>query len=325
MRRCSAKPYEGELRYIFVSYCHKDKAQVFPIIERLVRDGYRVWYDEGIDPGSEWPEIIAHHLNGCEVCIAFITENSLNSHNCRREINFALLKKKPFISVVLEEVNMSLGMEMQLSATQSIFKYMLNGDNEFFKKLYEAKFLRTCLGEPDLSVAISTADDYKESVGELFTESNLRRYSFSDEWFTKIKSEEVKVVSVEAVKAEEIKDAEVAKRDTDNLSPNSEIHTYKAWLIREKTNEKIIIQNGCMKMGRSDIQADYVIVGNSAIGRYHAHIENMGNECKIIDNNSINKTFLNGKVLLPEKEYILNNGDSIRLANEKFTFYDERE
>ena len=120
MRRCSVKPYEGQEAYIFISYCHKDRASVFPIIEQMARDGYRVWYDEGIDPGSEWPEIIASHLNGSAACIAFITENAVNSHNCKREINFALLKKKPFISVILEPVQMSMGMEMQLAATQAM-------------------------------------------------------------------------------------------------------------------------------------------------------------------------------------------------------------
>lgn len=144
MNRCAVKPYEGNENYIFISYSHQDKQAVFPIIERLVRDGYRVWYDEGIDPGSEWPEIIATYLNGCSLCIACISENSLNSHNCRREINFALSKKKPFISVMLEPIEMSLGMEMQLSSTQSVFKYAFQNEDEFFAKLYNAKSLSSC-------------------------------------------------------------------------------------------------------------------------------------------------------------------------------------
>ena len=131
MRKCAAKPYEGKEKYIFVSYCHRDRAQVFPIIEQLAKEGYRIWYDEGIDPGSEWPEIIAKKLNGSAICIAFITVNALNSHNCRREINFALLKKKFFISVILEPVEMTLGMEMQLSSAQSIFKYKLSSNKDF--------------------------------------------------------------------------------------------------------------------------------------------------------------------------------------------------
>ena len=144
MKRCSAKPYEGNEKYIFVSYCHKDKEMVFPIIEQLVKDGYRIWYDEGIDPGTEWPEIIAQHLNECLAVLAFITENSLNSHNCRREISFALLKKKLFISIILEPVKMSPGIEMQLSATQSIYKYKLDYEDEFYNKINNTSLLDVC-------------------------------------------------------------------------------------------------------------------------------------------------------------------------------------
>lgn len=181
MKRCAARPYEGSANYIFISYCHKDKKYVFPIIERLVKDGYRVWYDEGIDPGSEWPEIIASHLNNAAACIAFITDNALNSHNCRREINFALLKKKPFISVILEKVKLSLGMEMQLSATQSIFKYTLQSNYEFFQKLYEAKFLKESMGTPNPSIIVSKPQDYVDEDG-LFSERDSDN-SFSNNWF----------------------------------------------------------------------------------------------------------------------------------------------
>ncbi len=138
---CLVKPYKGQEPYIFISYAHKDAAMVFPVIERLVAEGHRVWYDEGIDPGSEWPEIIANRLSDCTACIAFISQNSLDSHNCRREINFALHKQKHFISVMLEEVTMSAGMEMQLSVNQSIFKYKLRTEQDFYDKLYEAEFL----------------------------------------------------------------------------------------------------------------------------------------------------------------------------------------
>ena len=183
MRRCSVKPYEGQEAYIFISYCHKDRASVFPIIEQLARDGYRVWYDEGIDPGSEWPEIIASHLNGSAACVAFITENAVNSHNCKREINFALLKKKPFISVILEPVQMSMGMEMQLAATQAIFKYTLESEKEFYKKLYAARMLESSMGLPDAQIEVSRPEDYVAEEESLFEEIREPRDSFSDKWF----------------------------------------------------------------------------------------------------------------------------------------------
>jgi len=110
--------YEGPENYIFISYAHKDTEKVLPILETLCSRGYRIWYDDGITPGSEWPEDIAQHLNGCAMAIAFVSPNSMASVNCRREINFALSRQKPFPSVVLAPTEMPQGMELQLSPQQ---------------------------------------------------------------------------------------------------------------------------------------------------------------------------------------------------------------
>ena len=345
MKRCSAKPYEGSEKYIFVSYCHKDKQFVFPIIEQLARDGYRVWYDEGIDPGSEWPEIIAHHLNGCAACIAFISDNSLNSHNCRREINFALLKKKPFISVILEQVEMSLGMEMQLSATQSIFKYTLPNERDFYNKLYDAKFLHECLGQPDLSITVSSPRDYEEGAGqEMFGESNLKRDTFSDKWFigkeSQSEDKEEPVVNTdtdkvseepvdnganeEEIEVEPVEAEENQKDDAKDAIPEQVTEKTFSWLVRVNNNEQIMLNEGETKLGRSKTMSDYAILGNSAIGRYHARILNVDSKCSVIDNESMNKTYLNGEELVPLKEYELREGDAVRLANENFIFHQEK-
>ena len=45
-------PYIGEKPYIFVSYAHKDSEVVMRAIALLQQSGFRVWYDEGIDPVS---------------------------------------------------------------------------------------------------------------------------------------------------------------------------------------------------------------------------------------------------------------------------------
>ena len=59
--------YEGTENYIFISYAHKDSDRVMPILEELRDEGYRIWYDDGIAPGSEWPENIAQHLDGAAI------------------------------------------------------------------------------------------------------------------------------------------------------------------------------------------------------------------------------------------------------------------
>lgn len=148
MKKCSFKPYEGNEPYIFVSYAHKDSGTVFPILDALVQRGYRVWYDDGIAPGSEWPENIAHHLNGCALTLAFVSNNSMASPNCRREITFALSKKKPFLSVMLEPTELSPGMELQLSAQQCVMRYGYTDQEQFLSKLCSCPDLQPCLAPP---------------------------------------------------------------------------------------------------------------------------------------------------------------------------------
>lgn len=157
MQRCALTPYEGKKPYIFVSYAHKDSPLVFPILEELDRRGYRVWYDDGIVPGSEWPENIAQHLDGCSLTLAFISPNSIASANCRREVTFALSKRKAFLGIVLQPTEMSLGMEMQLSAQQCIMKYTYASEEGFYQKLCSCPDLEPCLGQPKpMSVAVPT-------------------------------------------------------------------------------------------------------------------------------------------------------------------------
>ena len=82
---CLVKPYEGEKPYIFFSYCHEDSGKVYPVIERMAREGYRIWYDDGIHPGDDWPQVIAEHIERADVCIAAISENSSRSHSCKKQ------------------------------------------------------------------------------------------------------------------------------------------------------------------------------------------------------------------------------------------------
>ena len=137
-------PYEGSEPYIFISYSHKDMDRVAPILDRLDDEGFRLWYDEGIDPGSEWPESIARHLAGARCCLAFISDNSIRSQNCRREINFALSRTAGFLSVILEECQMSPGMELQISTYQALMYHKYADKEGFYKRLVGLDVLQSC-------------------------------------------------------------------------------------------------------------------------------------------------------------------------------------
>ena len=55
------KAYKGKKPYIFVSYAHKNDTKVLPRIESLQQRGFWVWFDQGIEAGTEWPRYIATH------------------------------------------------------------------------------------------------------------------------------------------------------------------------------------------------------------------------------------------------------------------------
>lgn len=136
--------YEGSKPYIFVSYSHRNSATVKKIIDHLQCAGYRVWFDGGIEAGSEWPEYIADHLNRCECVLTFISKTFLDSQNCRRELNFALDLKKPVLNVYIEEVELTAGMRMQLGLSQAIFRSNFADEARFLDTLASAKILENC-------------------------------------------------------------------------------------------------------------------------------------------------------------------------------------
>lgn len=117
--------YNGVHPYIFVSYAHKDASMVYPELKWLNSQDYRIWYDEGIDPGNEWPEEVARALASCSQFVVFLTSNACESKNVRNEINFALKRDIPFIAVYLSEVDLPLGLDLQIGSVQAIFKHKM--------------------------------------------------------------------------------------------------------------------------------------------------------------------------------------------------------
>jgi len=73
-----------------------------------------------------------------------ISERYIESDNCRRELTFALSKKKSFLAVFLEPTELSLGLEMQLSAQLCVLKYNYANDESFFKKLCSSGDMMIC-------------------------------------------------------------------------------------------------------------------------------------------------------------------------------------
>lgn len=95
------------------------------------------------------------------------------------------------------------------------------------------------------------------------------------------------------------------------------------YLIREKNGEKIFVDKPSFRIGKEKKYSDYFVSDNNAVSRSHADIITRKERYYIIDLNSTNRTYVDGRVIPIEKEVEIFSGTKIRLANEDFVFYIE--
>lgn len=95
------------------------------------------------------------------------------------------------------------------------------------------------------------------------------------------------------------------------------------YLIREKTEEKISVNKPSFRIGAERKYVDYWVNDNSTVSRSHADILTREKRYFIIDLNSTNKTYVDGRAIPVEKKIELFDGTRIRLSNEEFVFHIE--
>lgn len=143
-RRSRIYPYTGEEPYIFASYSHIDMETVFDIIRGFQKRGYRIWFDEGIDPGVEWDEYIATHIDSSSYLISFLSENYYGSTNCRDELAFARELNKPLLLIYIKDDEMPAGMKLRLNRIQAVHWYRFADKDEFYEKAGTAAGIEIC-------------------------------------------------------------------------------------------------------------------------------------------------------------------------------------
>lgn len=112
--------YKGSEKYIFISYAHKDSADVMPLIEALQSASYRVWYDEGIEPGNDWAGVIGNNLEKAAVVLFCASKNSVKRDNVLREIAFAGEHDVPVLTVTIGNVAFPAELERMLMVNQTV-------------------------------------------------------------------------------------------------------------------------------------------------------------------------------------------------------------
>ena len=160
--------YQGDEAYVFVCYGHEDSGSVYPEMKRLHEAGVRIWYDEGISPGTRWSDELASALSKASLVLFFCTTQSVKSQHCQDEVNFALDEKRPLLVIQDGAIDLPPGLRLRLGAHQAILKHELTAE-QFAAKLTAAISRYLALGSGvtlDGPVA-SRAANYDKSIAVL--------------------------------------------------------------------------------------------------------------------------------------------------------------
>src|SRR5262249_598620 len=140
--------------FLFASYAHADDAVVFPELLRLHETGYRIWYDEGINPAEEWPRSISQALITSKLVMVYLSPRALASKWVLPQIRPAVRRETDLLPVYLEPVELPDELEFQIGQVQAIHRYALSAE-AFFQQL-----TRRLDKIPDISRRV------KEDIGE---------------------------------------------------------------------------------------------------------------------------------------------------------------
>ncbi len=159
--------YKGDKPYIFVSYAHRDSERVFPLLKALQDAGYRIWFDHGIEVGTEWSNNIAAHLSKCSAFLFFASHNSVKSENCLDEVAYAKSHNKQALLAYLEEdVILPEGTDMQTARFQRMFVNRQPSIESFVESFASAAMFDACRDDGVEMPAVSSGEATEISVSK---------------------------------------------------------------------------------------------------------------------------------------------------------------
>ena len=98
------------------------------------------------------------------------------------------------------------------------------------------------------------------------------------------------------------------------------VNYHFASLTRQVTGEKIELGKPSFVLGKNPEKSDYAVADNTNISSVHAVITMRNGRYYVMDQNSTNGTFINGRIIKAGQETEILPGDCLMLANEEFIF-----
>lgn len=107
------------------------------------------------------------------------------------------------------------------------------------------------------------------------------------------------------------------------LSEQNNPYNRKAipYLIRIRNGQRYSLEKDITRIGSDAAYADFVISDNRAVSRSHADVRIRNDQVFLVDNNSTNHTYIEGRMMNPNEEECLADGSKFRLADEEFELH----
>src|SRR5512143_3464030 len=88
---------------VFVSYSRTNLDVVAQLVEDIAAVGIGAWHDQTLTGGQRWWDNILANIRGCDVFIAALSPESLDSEACRSELAYAKQLGKTILPVFVAD------------------------------------------------------------------------------------------------------------------------------------------------------------------------------------------------------------------------------
>lgn len=132
------EPYEGPEPYLFISYSHADADRVYPILNRLDQEKFRIWFDDTMEVGEDFREELRIRIENCAALVLFVSTASMESKYCGMELITAFKNDVKIYPVYVEEnVEITPPLKLMLEPLQHVNVVSVDVGNKYITKLIE--------------------------------------------------------------------------------------------------------------------------------------------------------------------------------------------
>ena len=160
---------------VFVSHSSQDREDADNFVKELELRGISCWIaPRDIPYGSDFPDAIVEGLDSCLGFIVLVSRNSMNADFVKSEINLARTKRKRIFPVKLVDIEISGGLSLFTSLSQSIALFD-NTENQIDSLVTTIESLRNNENDGNASYNGSSFEESTDT-SQLEKENNTRKY-----------------------------------------------------------------------------------------------------------------------------------------------------